>query len=180
MARFCKVCQRFLRANDPGATFTVPTENKHGASAGHYSGCSECAHEYSERPEQHANYVFSLQCQGGLLPPTGHEDLVRQMVAENGGDVNKPLSHVPASLCGMCRLYAREGDHMTAVRLYREDFDTDDEAAKFIPPNNDNACYSACGECQRKWAPVILRRLARKNKSLEALKPEQLSPMMLC
>lgn len=40
-------------------------------------------------------------------------------------------------------------------------------------------CYYACGECRKKFAPAILRRLAKTNPQLGMLRPEQLGPLMM-
>jgi hypothetical protein len=39
--------------------------------------------------------------------------------------------------------------------------------------------YYSCGECRKRFAPAILRRLAKTNPQMALLRPEQLAPFMM-
>ncbi len=99
--RFCAICQNAFRTNDPGGTCTVAEGNIHGHVPGHYAACSECCAIYD--PEgPFSFYVASLSP-------------ARTRIASG------VLEHVPAGLCGVCGLSAREDDTMQAMRLYPAD-----------------------------------------------------------
>lgn len=164
--RRCPICRLAYRANDPGGTCFVPRENKHGASSGSYSACSECCAVY-EPSGPWARYCSTI-----LAAPDPYS--VRSSTIQAPGGVS---DQAPPGLCGLCRRFAREDDSMDALRLWREDL-TAEEQERLIPPQDQHACYAACGECRRKWAPVILARLQAQGRAPEGMTPNQMAATM--
>ena len=159
--RYCKVCSRFFRANDPGGTVDVPPDNKHGVSQGQYAACSECCSEY-ETGTQYAGYCLTFglgsePVQSGVSPG--------EYGVTSGNGV---YDQVGPGLCGMCRRYARENDNMEAIRVYREDLEAGDPVGKLIPAHEPQGCFMACQECRLKYRPAIFKRL----KTAGLVRPE--------
>lgn len=138
--RTCPICQLAFRANDPGGTCTVPPDNSHNASPGHYSACSECCAAYEALPHFLATvaqintpYDWSEGVPGTYFYPLSR-------------DGEKGIGNAPPWYCDCCRRCAREDDHMEGMRLYPEDAPDEPnlfpvgQCAKF----NDAVC-TVCG-----------------------------------
>lgn len=158
--RRCPLCDLALRVNDPGGALQLPPDNAGGRQPGFYvSVCSDCLALHDDAFAPQAVAVGMATSMSGRLEDYSPFGGMRQ--------------NVPAGLCAVCRRYAREDDAMSGLRLWREDL-PEDEAARLLPDGQEHAHYVACGECRRKYAPAILRRLKQQGLVPPGLRPEQM------